>query len=181
VEVLPVKVDSCFNAWGPHDQLAAVYQYTKCTPDVWQHLVDTVQQQGSLAGMLQLKAGPLVHSGYRLAVPADGCDLQHIGLSVPLRRSWWRSWFCWCMLVASSCGAGCQRHSVGLYCCSVLPTCCVLTGSSCSNHWLLQQCSKAMPCLQAATAVVLSAINSAAAVAVAKQQRRQQQVRQRLR
>jgi hypothetical protein len=57
-----------------------VYQYNKCTPDVWQHLVDAVQQQGSLAGMLQLKAGPLVHSGYRLAAPADGCDLQHIGL-----------------------------------------------------------------------------------------------------
>lgn len=61
-------------------KLAAVYQYNKCTPDVWQHLVDAVQQQGSLAGMLQLKAGPLVHSGCRLAAPADRCDLQHVGL-----------------------------------------------------------------------------------------------------
>jgi hypothetical protein len=62
-------------------KLAAVYQYNKCTPDVWQHLVDTVQQQGSLAGMLRLKTGLLVHSGYRLAAPADGCDLEHIGLT----------------------------------------------------------------------------------------------------
>jgi hypothetical protein len=31
--------------------------------------------------MLRLKAVPLVHSGYRLAAPADGCDLEHIGLT----------------------------------------------------------------------------------------------------
>jgi hypothetical protein len=50
-------------------KLAAVYQYNKCTPDVWQHLVDAVQQQGSLAGMLRLKAGPLVHSGWLAGAP----------------------------------------------------------------------------------------------------------------
>ena len=48
---------------------------------MWLHLIDTVQQQGSLAGMLRLKAAPLLHRGYRLAAPADGCDLQHLGLA----------------------------------------------------------------------------------------------------
>jgi hypothetical protein len=89
---LPTKVNQALvDSLGPSSskaaalkaaqKLAAVYQYNKCTPDVWQHLVDAVQQQGSLAGMLQLKAGPLAHSGYRLAAPADGCDLEHIGLT----------------------------------------------------------------------------------------------------
>lgn len=62
-------------------QLASTYRYNRCTPDIWEHLLQTVKEQGSLAGMLQHKAGPLLHQGYRLAAPTDGCDLQHLGLS----------------------------------------------------------------------------------------------------
>jgi hypothetical protein len=60
---LPTKVNQALISLAPSSskaaalkaaqKLAAVYQYNKCTPDVWLHLVDAVQQQGSLAGMGQ--------------------------------------------------------------------------------------------------------------------------------
>lgn len=62
-------------------KLAAHYRYNKSMPDVWQQLISSVQQEGSLAGMLRLKAGPPLRTGYKLTAPAEGCDLQHAALS----------------------------------------------------------------------------------------------------
>jgi hypothetical protein len=40
-----------------------------------------VQQQGSLAGMLQAVGVPLCHLGYSLSAPAEGMDLQYMQLT----------------------------------------------------------------------------------------------------
>jgi hypothetical protein len=76
-------------------KLAAVYQYNKCTPDVWQHLVDSVQQQGSLAGMLQLKAGPRMHGGVRCRASCCCCCMRRDFLIVICSKQQVNSYTCW--------------------------------------------------------------------------------------
>jgi hypothetical protein len=56
-------------------ELAQLYSLNKCTPDIWQTIINCVEAEGSLSGMLRKLTVPLMHSGQvqgslRLAVPA---------------------------------------------------------------------------------------------------------------
>jgi hypothetical protein len=62
-------------------QRSITYRLNKTTPDIYNHLISTVQQQGSLAGMLQAVGVPLCHLGYSLSAPAEGMDLQYMQLT----------------------------------------------------------------------------------------------------
>jgi hypothetical protein len=62
-------------------QRTVTYRLNKTTPDIYNHLISTVQQQGSLAGMLQVVGVPLCHLGYGLSAPAEGMDLQYMQLT----------------------------------------------------------------------------------------------------
>jgi hypothetical protein len=62
-------------------QRSDTYRLNKTTPDIYNHLISTVQQQGSLAGMLQAVGVPLCHLGYSLSAPAEGMDLQFMRLT----------------------------------------------------------------------------------------------------
>jgi hypothetical protein len=62
-------------------QRSVTYRLNKTTPDVYNHLISTGQQQGSLAGMLQAVGVPLCHLGYSLSAPAEGMDLQYMQLT----------------------------------------------------------------------------------------------------
>jgi hypothetical protein len=62
-------------------QRSVTYRLNKTTPDIYHHLISTVQQKGSLAGMLQAVGVPLCHLGYSLAAPAEGMELQYMQLT----------------------------------------------------------------------------------------------------
>jgi hypothetical protein len=62
-------------------QRSLTYRLNKTTPDIYNDLISTVQQQGSLAGMLQAVGVPLCHSGYSLSAPAEGMELQYMQLT----------------------------------------------------------------------------------------------------
>jgi hypothetical protein len=62
-------------------QRSVTYRLNKTTPDIYNHLISTVKQQGSLAGMLQAFGVPLCHLGYSLSAPAEGMDLQYMQLT----------------------------------------------------------------------------------------------------
>jgi hypothetical protein len=59
-------------------QRSVTYRLNKNTPDIYNHLISRVQQQGSLGGMLQTVGVPLCHLGYSLSAPAEGMDLQYM-------------------------------------------------------------------------------------------------------
>jgi hypothetical protein len=60
-------------------ELAQLYSLNKCTPDVWQTIINRVEAEG-LGGMLQLTV-PLMHNRYELAKCRAACDwqYQHMG------------------------------------------------------------------------------------------------------
>lgn len=62
-------------------ELAQLYGLNKCTPDLWQSIIDCVEAEGSLSGMLRKLTVPLMHSGYQLASCRDACDWQYQHMS----------------------------------------------------------------------------------------------------
>jgi hypothetical protein len=62
-------------------QCSVTYRLNKTTPDIYNHLISRVQQQGSLGGLLQAVGVPLCHLGYSLSAPAEGMDLQYMQLT----------------------------------------------------------------------------------------------------
>ena len=62
-------------------ELAQLYSLNKCTPDIWQALISSVEAEGSLAGMLRKLTVPLMHNGYELAKCKDACDWQYQHMS----------------------------------------------------------------------------------------------------
>uniref|UniRef100_A0A383VY74 Uncharacterized protein n=1 Tax=Tetradesmus obliquus TaxID=3088 RepID=A0A383VY74_TETOB len=62
-------------------ELAQLYSLNKCTPDIWQALISSVEAEGSLAGMLRKLTVPLMHNGYELAKCKATCDWQYQHMS----------------------------------------------------------------------------------------------------
>jgi hypothetical protein len=62
-------------------ELAQLYSLNKCTPDVWQTIINSVEAEGSLAGMLQKLTVPLCASGFELAKCKSACDWQYQHMS----------------------------------------------------------------------------------------------------
>jgi hypothetical protein len=62
-------------------ELAQLYSLNKCTPDIWQTIINCVEAEGSLSGMLRKLTVPLMHSGYQLAKCKAACDWQYQHMS----------------------------------------------------------------------------------------------------
>jgi hypothetical protein len=57
-------------------ELAQLYSLNKCTPDLWQAIIDCVEAESSFSGMLRKLTVPLMHNGYALAKCRAACDWQ---------------------------------------------------------------------------------------------------------
>ena len=68
-------------------RLSDVYMLNKCTPDIHEFLMQLVEQQGSVAGMLRTVCVCLSHVGYQLPTPSEGMDLQYMQLTASLAET----------------------------------------------------------------------------------------------